>query len=192
MLLKLPLSPIRSSGVLALALCVGVALFFSACSKKPAGPPTTKAVRYLPDPYPSVPVRGEVSDIERAAAVLERVGKDLGYGAVPGEVLRGHAREKWAIRHRLFLAHGETASLRAAWVDMVDTWTQNPAVNMDSKLQLHLGLGRVWDLEGEKAPEEVLRSAYLAEMAYGYLLLHQDSVQNSKNSKKSQKVNAGK
>lgn len=162
---------VRIPGLLVAALSILVA--FTGCNRTPS-PPSERSVRYLVDPYGSVPARSSVSDLERASLVLEATGKQLGYGDAPGRALRSRGREKWAQRHALLIAHGDTKQLRAAWLDLVDVSTQAPSVSQDTKFEIHLGLGRVWDLEGAKVDEEVLRKAYLAELAYAYLLMGRD------------------
>lgn len=164
--------------LLALASLISMLPACSGCQRPPS-PPTERAVRFLSDPYQEVALRGELPDLERAAQVLEATGRQLGYGDAPGRAMRLRAEEAWAKRHALLIAAGNTKQLRAAWQDMVDTWTVM-AIPQEIKFEAHLGLGRVWDLEGEpKTEEQVLRNAYLAELAYGYTLLLQVPVGES-------------
>lgn len=156
------------------AACVCLMVMVVSCSKKELGPANPRTLRYMPDPYLSIPAPGEAPLQERAAALMDQVGKDLGYGSIPGDVLRAEKGKPWATRQTLLLAHGTTEGLRTAWIDVVDTWTESSRVSQESKFELHMGLGRVWDLEGAKADEELLRKAYLAEIAYGYTLLDRD------------------
>lgn len=156
--------------LLPVALVIAFLPACSGCDRTPQAP-TERAVRYLEDPYADVPARGSLSDLERAAQVLEATGKQLGYGDAPARALRARGTESWARRHALLLAAGSTRQIRVAWQDMVDTWTLAP-LPQELKFELHMGLGRVWDLEiDDKTEERVLRHAYLAELAYGYALL---------------------
>lgn len=133
--------------------------------------PTEKQVWKLKDPYRSVPPRGEVPDLERAALVIENAGRQLGYGEEPGRVLRLRRRELWAQRHVLLLAHGGTKQLAALHRDLVETWIQAAFVPDSVKFEMRLGEGRVNDIELQDPPEDVMRNAFLAEIAWSYYLL---------------------
>ena len=138
-----------------------------------AGPeaPDEYAVSRVSDPYPALGERGGVPDLERAVSVLNAVGKDLGYGEVPGRVLAAHAKEAWAGRLVLFLSHGGTKQLSAAWLDLRTSTLEAAAVSPEVKFRVRQAEARVNDLEHAKTDEETLRQAWLAEIAWTLLLL---------------------
>lgn len=139
-----------------------------------AGPeaPTEAVIERLVDPYTRV--SGAGTPHERASEVLNDVGRQLGYGTVPGDVLAKHAKQLWAIRMAVLLSHGGTAQLAAAWEDVRVQVSEGFGVPVELKVRTRQAQSRVFDLENNNASEETLRRAYLAEIAWILVLQEQE------------------
>lgn len=150
------------AGLLALAGCRGCA---------GAEPPDAYAISRISDPYAGLAPHGGIPNADRAQAVLERVGDALGYKNVPAQVLAAHAKEPWAGRVVLLVAHGGTKQLEAAWVDLRLSVLDSNSLPNAVKVPVRQAEARIYDLEREGADEETLRHAYLAEIAWTLVLL---------------------
>lgn len=150
-------SALLCAAVLALSACRGCV---------GAEPPDAYAISRISDPYAGLAPHGGIPNADRARAVLESVGKSLGYGDVPAQVLAAHAKDAWASRVLLFVAHGGTKQLEAAWVDLRLSVVDSQSLPNAVKVLVRQAEARIYDLEREQADEETLRHAYLAEIAW--------------------------
>ena len=153
-------------------MLLGVALAIAACHSSPKGAePSEASLALIGDPYVGAPRRGEVPDVERAAAVLDSVAKSLGYGAAPAAELRRRQGEAWVSRTAMFLSHGGAQQLAAAWIDVRSSLVEAYALPAELKFKVRQGEARVLDYEAAKIGEEKLRKAALAEIAWTFKLL---------------------
>lgn len=146
------------------------------CTERPApirtadgAPPAELGA--VADAYQGKPAKGTVTDVERAAAVLQAAGEPFGFGVKAAASLRAHGREPWAHRVAMFVDHGGTDQLEAAWLDLLEGATGATRVPAEVKLQLRQAQGRVNDDKALGRPEDELRARYLAELSWAMSLL---------------------
>lgn len=139
-----------------------------------AGPeaPTEAVIERLVDPYTRASGVGSMN--ERASEVLTDIGRQLGYGSVAGDVLTKHANQQWAVRMAILLSHGGTPQLAAAWEDIRVQVGEGFGVPIEIKVRVRQAQSRILDLENTDASDEILRRAYLAEIAWIMVLQEQD------------------
>ncbi len=149
-----------------IALSCLMALGCHSCN--PPQEPDEHNVPTIRDPYEHLPARGTTAqdDRDRTAAVLSMVSKDLGYGDVPEKVFRARLNETWTQRLIIFLSHGGTPQLHAAWSDVKNTCVEAAYVPMPMKAMVRQAEARSNDMEALKMPEAVLRREYLAEIVW--------------------------
>lgn len=141
---------------------------------RPAQAPSNYDIERLEDPYPRAPAKGSVSSAERVGAVLEDLGRQLGYGARPAEYLKANAGRHWAKRQLLFLSHGGTEQLRVAHLDLIEQFVPSQYVSPQARAQLRQSEARVKDWKLDEPPEETMRRVYLAEIAWCLMVLAED------------------
>jgi len=148
----------RTAAVLALAL--------AACRCGPKPPPDAAAVAHVGDPYPTMPPRMSEPDWDRAVHVLEAVGAEAGYGAVPASVLRLHRGEGWAHRLALLLATGGTQQLQLAHRDLVRTIVEGARLPTELRSKAQASEARMSERAADGMDADTTRRALLAEIAY--------------------------
>jgi hypothetical protein len=132
---------------------------------RPAAP-DRHAVEALPDPYTLVPVRGAVTDEERAVAVIAATAKALHYGAAPAEALQGHTNEAWRRTLVLLLAKGDEPQLRAAWEVLSQGFVASEYLPVSLRFEVRKAQARIWDLQNAKVDPALMKRACLAEIAW--------------------------
>jgi hypothetical protein len=135
------------------------------------GAPEAAPVSAMADPYDGLPPRGAAPALDRAALVLDRAGQKHGYGTKPSEALRARAGEAWTKRLVLFLDHGGTEQLEAAWTDVLGTCVESPGVDPETKLKLRQAEARVLDARADLLTEPTMRKRLLSELAWTLVLL---------------------
>lgn len=135
------------------------------------GAPEAALVAVMPDPYLAAPARGTVPSVDRAAAVLAEAGRSFGWGEAAAASIRAHAGEAWARRVVLFVDHGGTPQLEAAWTDLLSTAVESPGVDAEVKLRLRQAQARVLDDRTDQVDEQRLRRRLVAEIGWAMVQL---------------------
>lgn len=132
-------------------------------------PPNEKLYARLGDPYARV--SPGAAPLDEARALLDDVGKKLGYGKTPGDWLAKNAATHAGMRLVDFITSDGGERVKAAWTDLLEGVTGGFGVDAETKRLARMAEARILDFERDDPPETTMRAAYLAEIAWVLLLL---------------------